>query len=176
MEPTRRVELGRIVGAHALKGEVRVRILGDGPDNLLSLPGAWLATSLDDPDARYVEIEGGGTGRGGEVRLALRGVSDRNAAEALRGLLVLGLEADLQPLEEGDFYWHQLVGCAVETHTGEAVGTVRELWATGSHDVLVVIRPSGEQVLIPTAREIMTHVDLAARRIVIQALPGLLEA
>jgi 16S rRNA processing protein RimM len=173
---TRRVELGRIVGAHALKGEVRVRILGDGPDNLLSLPGAWLASSLEATDARYIEIDGGGSGRGGEVRLTLRGISDRDTALGLRGLLVLGLEADLAPLDEDDFYWHQLIGCEVETQEGEPVGHVKEIWATGSHDVLVVIRPGGGQVLVPTARQIMTSVDLDTKRIVIDPLPGLLEA
>jgi len=173
---THRVELGRVVGAHALKGEVRVRIFGDGPRHLMSLPGAWLARSLDDGDARYYEIDAAGSGRAGELRLALRGVEDREAANALRGLFLLGLDSDLEPLEAGDYYWHELIGCVVETETGESVGCVKEIWETGAHDVLVVERESGERVLIPTAREIMTRVDLGAERIVIDAIPGLLEA
>jgi 16S rRNA processing protein RimM len=169
-----RVELGRIVGAHALRGEVRVRYFGDGPDTLLDAERVWLGESRDDPLARAYAVLRAGTGRALEVRLALEGVQDRDAAEALRGRLVLVETADLAPLEADDYYWHELVGCAVETVEGVAVGVVRELWDAGRHDVLVVEAADGGQVLVPTAREIMTEVDREARRIRIAPVPGLL--
>jgi 16S rRNA processing protein RimM len=122
-----------------------------------------------------MEVQGAGTGRGGEVRLALRGIATRAEAEALRGRLVLGDASRLALLDPNDFYWHELVGCLVETEGGDAVGRVRELWQTGSHDVLVIDGVAGQQVLVPTAREIMKRVDLEARRIVIDAIPGLLD-
>jgi 16S rRNA processing protein RimM len=168
-----RVELGRIVGAHALAGEVRVRWFGDGPENLLGADFLFLAESREDPEARRYAVLGGGSGRSGEVRLRLSGVDDRNGAEALRGSLILIDPGALEPLDEDEFYWHELVGCGVETEAGEAIGVVRELWNTGSHDVLVVAGARG-QVLVPTAREIMKHVDLAEKRIVIEVIPGLL--
>lgn len=169
-----RVELGCVVGAHALAGEVRVRWFGDGPGNLLSSPFLFLGRSRDDPAARRYAILGGGSGRGGEVRLSLEGVGDREAAESLRGSLVLLDPGDLEPLGEDEFYWHELVGCTVETEAHEQIGTVRELWHTGSHDVLVVDGERG-QVLVPTVREIMKRVDRAEGRIVIDPIPGLLE-
>ena len=169
------VEFGCIVGAHALRGEVRVRFFGDGPQHLLALRAVWLARQRGDPEARRHEVLRSGTGRGGEVRLGLEGVGDRSAAEALRGLLVLGSAESLEPLGEGELYWHQLIGCRVETQAGEPVGRVREIWQTGGHDVLVVDTDDGRPVLVPTAREIMTRVDLDDRRIVIDAIPGLLE-
>ncbi len=175
MSDPERVELGCVVGAHALRGEVRVRFFGDGPQNLLRLDAVWLGEHRGDRDASRYEIRHSGTGRRGEVRLALAGVEDRSAAEALRGFLVLGGEASLEPLGEDEFYWHQLVGCWVETQQGESVGQVREIWQTGGHDVLRIDTQDGRQVLVPTAREIMTRVDLDDRRIVINAIPGLLE-
>jgi 16S rRNA processing protein RimM len=175
MSQPNRVELGRIVGAHALRGEVRVRIFGDGPQNLLSVPQIWLAEAREAVQARPAVVVGAGSGRVGEVRLALEGVETRNAAEALKGLLVLAEAADLARLEGGEFYWHELVGCQVETSDGRSIGSVREIWESGAHDVLVVDAGRGAPVLIPTAREIMTGVDLESRRIVIDDLPGLLE-
>jgi 16S rRNA processing protein RimM len=169
------IEFGRIVGAHALRGEVRIRFFGDGPESLLQAEFIWLAESAADPHPRLMEVLGGGTGRGGEVRLALQGVATRNEAEALRGRLVLGDASRLALLDPNDFYWHELIGCSVETEAGDAVGRVRELWETGSHDVLVIDGVGGQQVLVPTAREIMKRVDIEARRIVIDAIPGLLE-
>ncbi|MCS5637620.1 MAG: ribosome maturation factor RimM [Myxococcota bacterium] len=168
-----RVELGRVVGAHALAGEVRVRWFGDGPENLLASAFVFLAPTREDPQARRYAVLRGGTGRGGEVRLGLEGVVDRDGAEALRGLLVLVDALELEPLGEDEFYWHELVGCSVVTEAGEVIGEVRELWNTGGHDVLVVAGAAG-QVLVPTVRQIMKSVDLAQARIVIEPIPGLI--
>jgi len=152
-----------------------VRFFGDGPDNLVCAPEIWLAATRDDPAPRSYRILRTGDGRKGEVRLALEGVASRSAAEALRGSLVLGDAEALLPLEDDAYYWHELIGYRVETEAGEAIGEVRELWETGSHDVLVVRTDDERQVLIPTAREIMLEVDRAGRRIVVDAIPGLLE-
>jgi 16S rRNA processing protein RimM len=170
------VVLGKIVGAHALRGEVRVVYYGDGPENLRSAPHVWLATAPDDPAPRPFEVVQSGSGRAGEVRLGLDGVSDRDGAEALRGQLVLCDPDHLEPLAADEFYWHQLVGCEVFDLAGVRVGTVRELWETGAHDLLVVETDRGERHLLPTARELMREVDPEARRIVFEILPGMLDA
>ena len=82
---------------------------------------------------------------------------------------------DPQPLQDGEYYWHQLVGCRVESREGRVVGTVREIWETGAHDVLVVESVDGSQQLISTARELVPEIDLEAGRIVVASLPGLLD-
>ena len=171
-----RVVLGRIAGAHALAGEVRVQFFGDGPLNLLRVSEVWLGEDVSDASARRFSVcRAAMGGRAGEIRLALEGVVDRDAASALRGRLVLADAAWLEPLEEGEFYWYQLVGCRVQGTDGTALGTVRELWETGAHDVLVVEDAQGRRQLFSTARELMLEVDLAARRIVVEVLPGMLD-
>lgn len=176
MAPKQRVELGLVVGAHGLRGEIRVRLYGDGPENLALQSDVWLGDDLDDPGARLYAVLGSGSGRGGEMRLALEGVDSRDAAQALRGQHVLTLADQLEPLEEGEFYWHELIGCQVETGAGELLGKVAEIWDAGQHDVLVVCGKDSRQILVPTAREIMREVDRKARRIVIDAIPGLIDA
>jgi 16S rRNA processing protein RimM len=174
-DPSQSVPLGRLVGAHGLRGEVRVRYFGDGPDNLLALDEVRLTESPEALTATVYKVLGVGSGRKGEIRLALEGVSDRDQAVQLRGLWVM-VEADaLEPLAEGEYYWHELVGCRVETSDGREVGVVKEILETGAHDVLVVEDATGRSQLIPTAREIMTEVDLEARRVIIDALPGLVD-
>ena len=176
MKTPDRVVLGRVAGAHALRGEIRVRFFGDGPRNLLQAPEVWLGLDLRDPAARHFEVVRTGTGRAGEVRLGLRGVDDREAAVALRGLQVLADASVLEPLPDGEFYWHELVGCAVVGRDGSEIGIVREIWETGAHDLLVVEGAEGERYLLSAARELMPEVDLEARRIVVEVLPGLLDA
>jgi 16S rRNA processing protein RimM len=170
------VVLGRAVGAHGLQGQVRVRIFGDGLENLARHSDIWLADSEDDPKPRSFAVQGVGSGRAREARVALAGIEDRDAAEELKGLLVLGTAEVLEPLPEGEYYWHELVGCRVETREGRIVGTVREIWETGAHDVLVVKDEDGRQQLISTARELVPEIDPKAGRIVVEAIPGLLES
>lgn len=167
--------LGQVVGAHALGGQLRVRFFGDGPASLLRFSVVALGDSADGRGARRFEVEQSAPGRPGEVRLRLEGVGDRDSAEALRGRLVLGESRFLEPLGEGEFYWHELIGCSVETSDGTRLGVVRELWETGAHDVLVVESEAGERYLISTAREIVPEIDLEARRVVVEPIPGLLD-
>lgn len=175
MNPAARIVMGDIVGAHGLRGEVRVRLAGDSAENLLSADGVWLGRAADDPRARRVALRGGGPGRGGEVRLHLEGVDDRDAAEALKGLRVLLEQAALPALAPGEYYWHELIGCRVESEAGIDAGRVEEIWQTGAHDVLVLRDEQGVRRLVPTADALMKHVDLAARKIVVADLPGLLD-
>jgi len=171
------VVLGRVVGAHGIRGEVRVRWLGDGPENLLGAKRVELADArgMEDPAPLGCEIEGGGRGRAGEVRLTLRGVVGREAAQALRGRLVLVEASALPPAPPGEVYGYQLVGCRVELPGGEDIGRVRELWHAPAQPVLVVAGDDGRDRLIPLAPALVRRVDLAARRIVIEDLPGLTE-
>jgi 16S rRNA processing protein RimM len=79
------------------------------------------------------------------------------------------------PLEADAYYHHQLVGLAVVLPDGSAVGDVTEVLETGSADVLVVQGPQGE-VLLPMIGAVIASVDLAAGRLLITPIPGLLEA
>jgi 16S rRNA processing protein RimM len=110
----------------------------------------------------------------GAALIKLAGCDDRNAAEALRGLLVQIPLEDAVPLEEGEYYYFQVVGVEVFTDGGEFLGQVVEVIETGANDVYVVQGPRGE-VLIPAVEDVVRHLDLTARRMVITPLPGLLE-
>ena len=170
--------LGRVLGAHGLRGQVRVRYFGDGPENILGAPRLLLAEperGIEDPAAEEFEVEAGAAGRRGEVRLALRGIRNREAAEELKGRLVTGAREHLSPLPEGEFYWYELIGCQVQVAGGRTIGTVKEIWETGAHDVLVVEREDGQSCLVPTARALMKEVDVEAGRIVVEDLPGLFD-
>jgi 16S rRNA processing protein RimM len=173
--PGRSVVLGQVVGAHGLRGALRVRILGDGHEHLLRAERLWLASGAGSPEDAPRDVTGSAPGRTGEVRLALSGVQDRDAALALRGRLLLGDAALLEALPEGDHYWFELIGCRVETPDGRAVGRVRELWETASHDVLVVEGEDGRDRLVPAAPALCRSIDAAARRVVVADLPGLLD-
>jgi len=164
-----------VVGTHGLRGCLKVRAFGDGPENLLRADVVTLGGQIDDPGAVAMKVLGAESGGAKEVRLILADVADRESAAKLRGRLVMVESGQLEPLAEGEYYQYQLVGCRVEAKDGRALGTVREIWPTGAADVLVVEDPEGEQRLIPTGGDFLQEIDISARRIVVQVIPGLLD-
>jgi 16S rRNA processing protein RimM len=171
-----RVAIGRIVGAHGLRGRVRVRSFDAGPENLLQASSVTLGKSEEDPKAVSAKVVGAEPGRSGEVRMALAGVDGREAASRLQGRLVMVDAGQLEQLPDGEYYEFQLVGCRVEGAEGQTIGAVREVWSTGAGGLLVVESEAGEQRLIPTGGDFLREVDLEGRRIVIEVIPGLLDA
>jgi 16S rRNA processing protein RimM len=172
---TLRVTLGRVIGAHGLRGEQRVRLEGGTDNNLCAGSSVWLAREEGDPKPVEARVRAVGAGRRGEARLALEGVDGREAAEALRGRLVQAGVDQLGPLEAGEYYQYELVGCRVEDGAGRVLGVVQGIWETGAPDVLVVVDAGQRELLIPAVREILREVDVAGRRITIEAPPGLLD-
>lgn len=172
-----RVIAGRVVGAHGIGGEVRVQVLADDKALLLGTKRFALSRiGVDDPAPSEIENEGGGTGRPGEVRLKLRGVADRDAAEALRGSLLLIDVADLPVLPAGQHYRFELIGCVVFSAAGVRFGVVSEVWDTGAaHDVLVIAGDDGKQRLLPMVAALMREKDIAGQRIVFEDVVGLID-
>ncbi|POX37976.1 ribosome maturation factor RimM [Streptomyces sp. Ru73] len=164
--------VARIGRAHGIKGEVTVEVRTDEPELRLA-PGAVLTT--DPASAGPLTIE---TGRVHSGRLLLRfeGVKDRTAAEALRNTLLIA-EVDPQELPEDpeEFYDHQLIDLDVVTESGEEVGRIAEISHLPYHDLLIVDRPDGSQVMIPFVAEIVPEIDLEEQRAVITPPPGLLD-
>lgn len=169
----RLVALGYVVGAHGLRGMLRAKLHPAAFETLAQLSEIWLAEGDGAAVAR--ELLRAEPGRKGEARLQLAGLAGREEAEALRGQRLLAEAAQVEAQSPGEFYDHQLVGCRVVDGEGREVGVVRSIWSTGAPDLLVVEAADGGEHLIPCVREIMREVDLQAGRIVIDALPGLLD-
>lgn len=164
--------VGRIGRAHGLRGEVLVDVRTDSPELRLA-PGAVLGT--DPGPAGPLTVQAGRV-HSGRLLLHFDGVSDRTAAEALRGVLLLAdVDPDDVPDDEDEWYDHQLVGLDAFSADGAAIGEVRQVLHLPGHDVLAVTRPDGTEVLIPFVTEIVPEVDLVGNRIVVTAPAGLID-
>ena len=157
-----RIELGEIVGAHGIRGEVKLHSWTRPRENILNYP-SWLIEKAD--TIRTFTVTGGRPqGKGLVARLA--GVEDRDAAAALHGSRIMVPRSALPEKAPGEYYWAELQGLAVETLSGEALGTVTGLIETGANDVLVV--EGQRERLIPYAPgTYIQSVDLSGRRIVV---------
>lgn len=130
--------------------------------------------SVDAVNAReYRLLETTDLGRG-TIRLTLEGVIDANMAETLKGKNVFVEESELPPAGENEFYYRDVIGCEVILADGRRIGTIEEIIATGANDVFVV-REDGKEVLVPVIADVVKSIDVGARRVVIEAIPGLLD-
>jgi 16S rRNA processing protein RimM len=163
--------VGRIARAHGIRGQVIVDPETDFPQERFR-PGAEMFVERDGT----VEAVTLTTVRFQHDRpvVGIAGIDTMTDAERLAGLELRIPAAQLAALPDGWYYRHDLIGCQVETRTGEAVGVVRDVEGTTAGSRLVVDGRRGE-VLIPLATEICPTIDPAAKRIVIDPPAGLLE-
>jgi 16S rRNA processing protein RimM len=164
--------VARIGRAHGIKGEVTVEVRTDEPELRLG-PGAVLAT--DPAGVGPLTVE---TGRVHSGRLLLRfaGIKDRTGAETLRNtLLISDIDPEATPEDPEEFYDHQLVDLDVVLADGTEIGRITEITHLPSQDLFIVERPDGSEVMIPFVEEIVTEIDLAEQRAVIDPPPGLID-
>jgi len=162
--------VARILGAFGLRGEVRAEIMTDFPERFELLETVYLGDELAPYRLRgHRQLKGGR-----QVALAFEGGTDRSFAETLRGKLVWIPIAEAMPLDDGQYYVHQVLGLNVETEEGEPLGQLREILVTGSNDVYVV-HDGTREVLIPVLKDIIRRVDLAERKMVVRLPAGLLD-
>jgi 16S rRNA processing protein RimM len=166
--------VGRVVKAHGITGEVVVEVRTDDPETRFA-PGAELRARPKSGPERAFVVESARE-HSGRLLVRLAGITDRNAAEALRGNVFFVDTEDLPPIENPDeFYDHQLEGLRVVTTDGRLVGNVEEVLHTAAGELLSVTTETGAEVLIPFVSAIVTAVSLQTQTIEIDPPDGLLE-
>lgn len=158
-----------IAGAHGIRGDVRIKSFTADPEGL-----AAYGPLTDKAGAREFRIKVHGLA-GDLVRAHIKGVDDRNAAEALTGV-ELYVERDRLPKpEEDEFYHSDLIGLRAELEDGSDYGVVRALHDFGAGDVIEIALTTGGTVVLPFTRAVVPAVDIEAGRVVI-VLPEEVEA
>lgn len=159
------IAVGRVLRPWGLRGDLKIQSLTDFPERFEPGAGLWLADR-----ERTVERS---RSQSGALYVKFSGIDDATEAERYRGLLLEVRESALPPLDDDEFYHHQLVGLRVATLDGSDLGVVREVLSTGSNAVLVVSGPRGE-VLLPFIEDVIREIDLGGGAISVELLDGLL--
>lgn len=159
-----RLTVGRLGGAHGVRGEMRMHILTDEPDHLKKIKTVYLGerdTPIKLESIRFPD-------KGALVKLG--GTDTPEAAAKLSGLNVKIAGSDARPLEPGEYFLFQLIGLKVSDERGEPIGVVTDLIETGAHDVLVIgDRPdTPEDLLVPNHPEFVLEMDPAAGTMVVR--------
>jgi 16S rRNA processing protein RimM len=174
-----RLQIGLICHAHGLRGELKVHLHAADSDALQFASRVFLApvnssvgASAKSSEHKIQSVRP--TGNGYSI-IKLDGIADRTAAESVHGQAISVLRAELNPLQEDEVYLADLVGCAVITVEGLAVGRVHSCTHFGGNDMLVIRRPNREDALVPISKEIVVQADVVDKVVVIDPPEGLLD-
>lgn len=137
----RPVTLAAIAGAHGVRGEVRLKLFGEGADTLR-------AFSLFDAGDRKLMLKSLRPANQGAVA-SFAEITDRGAAEALRGTLLTVPRSALPPLGPGEYYHHDLIGLPCLSTDGTAIGHVAAVENFGAGDILEIEKPNGKRFMVP---------------------------
>ncbi len=153
-----RVIVGRLAGVYGVKGWLRVQSYTQPIENILKYAPWHLDATI------IVVTQGKVHGKG--LIVHLEGIDDRDVAAKMVGRDI-AVDRDVLPkLDEGDYYWSDLIGLSVVTLAGDDLGTVTRMMETGAHDIMII---DGERErLVPyAANRVVQEVDLEAKRIVV---------
>ena len=169
-EPSKRVCVGIVSGAHGVRGAVRIKSFTAEPQDV----GRY-GPVADESGRREFKLRLVGTAKG-VVLATLSGIADRDQAEALRGMrLYLPREALPQPDDE-EYYHADLIGLEAVLADGTGIGTVQAVHDFGAGDCLEIARPERQPLMVPFTRAAVPVVDIAGGRVVLDPPRGLLDA
>lgn len=161
--------IGKILKPHGVRGEVRVRPLTDDPARFSWLEKVYLGEDALEPLTvetvrfhkelvlvKFVELDG------------------RDTVADLHGQLLLVAMEDAVPLEEGEYYLHQLYGLAVYSDEDVYLGELVNIIETGANNVFEVEGEDGKMILLPDIPSVIADIDFENGRLTAHILEGLL--
>jgi 16S rRNA processing protein RimM len=163
--------IGRVVKPHGFKGKVKVEYFGENLGRISLYREIFIKDDKDKPEA-YEVLET--TPQPPRLILRLKGIERIEEAEPLIGKEILIERKSLLKLEEGEYYWVDLLGMKVETEGGKRIGKIREIFPTGANDVYVVEGKRGE-ILLPATDEVIRSIDLKRGVMKVARMEGLWE-
>ena len=163
------IAVGEIVGAFGVRGEVKVLPQTDFPERFARTPILYLG------DARTPHAVQSARQHQRIVIVKLEGVDDMVSAARLRCVTLWIPEAERMPLPADQFYLSDVVGLPVTHVNGQPLGTVADYITSGANDLFVVRTPGGREVLLPAVREFISELDIPARVLRVDPIPGLFD-
>jgi 16S rRNA processing protein RimM len=164
------VLIGEIVGTHGVKGTHKIRSYAESLE-IFKSGGSILISDNNERESIY-EINWVKPHTGVPL-LSLKGITDRSQAETMIGCELFIEKSELPILEEGTYYWFDLIGLDVYTAEEEYLGRIESILETGSNDVYVVQNSAGE-ILIPAIESVILDIDLGKKQMRVDLPDGLI--
>lgn len=162
--------VGKIRRPHGVKGEMIMEIITDFPERFK--PGVQVFLGEDHVPGIIRSCRMNGE----TLLLAFDGIQTPEAAGELRNRYVYVPAKDRPALEDGEYYYHQIIGLDVISDDSQKLGKVTEILSTGANDVYVVQALDGKEILLPAIEPVILEINLPEQLLRVHLLPGLLDS
>lgn len=163
--------VGKIVNTQGLQGEMRVLSVTDFAEERFK-KGSKLAL-FNDQDQFVMEVE---IANHRKVKnfdiIKFKGLYHINDVEKYKGYSLKIAEENLSDLEDGEFYYHEIIGLEVYENN-QLIGHIKEILQPGANDVWVVRRKGRKDLLLPYIPPVVLQIDIANNRVDVELLEGL---
>lgn len=165
--------LAQIGRGHGVHGAVRVASFTEPPEALLEY-GRFHLANADPP--RILEVAKAKVHKNNLLIFKFKNITTREAAEALNGCFLGVDRAQMPPLAEDEYYWHDLIGLTVHEKTAGIIGRVRRIFEAGAGPLLEIPTEAGaKEILVPFNENVLIAVELEKGLIRLDLPPGLLD-
>ncbi|MGV2941083.1 ribosome maturation factor RimM [Mesobacillus sp. LC4] len=165
--------VGKIVNTHGIRGEVRVISRTDFPEERYKIGNTLFLFMPGSKEPEELIVKSHRVHKNFNL-LTFEGFDNVNQVERMRDGILKVPETQRGHLEEGEFYFQDIIGCSMFTTEGEELGKVIEILTPGANDVWVVKGSNGKELLIPYIEDIVKKVDVKEKVIEIEPMEGLL--
>lgn len=166
--------VGKIVNTHGLLGEVRVISSTDFPEKRFKVGNTLYLFRETEKKPLPLIIRSHRNHKNFNL-LTFENYYNVGQVEAFRNGVLKIKEAQLGKLDEGEFYFHEIIGCSVFTDEGVEIGEIIEVLTPGANDVWVIKKAGSKDILIPYIDQIVKEVDISAKKVIITPMEGLLD-
>ncbi|MBS4172493.1 ribosome maturation factor RimM [Bacillus sp. FJAT-49736] len=165
--------VGKIVNTHGLNGEVRVISITDFKEERFKKGNTLYLFLNGQSQPMELVVKSHRIHKNFDL-LTFEGFNNINDVEKWKEGILKVSEEQLGELEEGEFYFHEIVGCQVFTIDNTLLGVVKEILTPGANDVWVVKGEKGKEFLIPYIKPVVKQINVQEKRIIIEPMEGLL--
>ena len=163
------IRVGVAVSTHGLKGEIKVFPTTDDAQRFLDLNDVYVGESHE-----KLRVEGARFFKN-MVIVKFSGIDRIEDVERLKGSDIFVSREDAVPLEEGEYYYADLIGMKVYLFDGAYFGTLKDILETGANDVYVINSEHHGEVLVPAIKDCIKEINIEEDIMIIDLLPGLLD-
>lgn len=164
-------EIGIITGTHGLKGTLRVFPTTGSPERFSCVDSVIIEHKGVQKTHKVLKT----AFHKKFVLISTEGITDIDSAAELKGGRIMVTRSNAVPLDKNEYYAKDLYEMAVFTESGEELGILSDIIATGANDVYVVKSPNGSEILIPAIKQCIISVDTVERKMTVRLLEGLRE-
>ena len=164
------LEIGQIVNTFGIKGMVKVKPFTDDIRRFDELKTVYVEKNSTKTEYEVEEVKY----HKDMVLIKFKGIDKVEQAEMLRNSYLTVSRDSVEKLEEGRYYIVDLLGLEVYTDEQALLGTLEDIFNTGSNDIYVVKDKQGKQILLPAIQDVIKQIDIENKKIIVHLLPGLI--